>query len=396
MKDPHITDNATRNPQSAIRNQTRGALYVVSTPIGNLEDITLRALKTLKSVGMIAAENVAHTKRLCERYDIKTTVTSYHQHSRNTRTEQLLSRLQSGLDLALVTDAGTPGISDPGVYLVNRAMAEGVRVIPVPGPSAVVAALSVSGLPTASFVFLGFLSNKSGKRKGELERLITETRTMVFFEAPHRIKVMLADLRDVFGDRQVVMLREMTKVFEEVTRGTPTDILASLTPDKIKGEFTLVVAGSGSRDKSRELSEDALHRIEGLLRAHRLSIKDIATLISKEEGLPYRQVYKKCLDKKSELEGQRGVESVRKFKVRNSLGLHARSAAKIVELGKQYNSQLFLKKDGEEVDGSSILSILTLACPKGTEMEARIVGEDSERFMEKLNELFDQRFGEMG
>jgi phosphotransferase system HPr (HPr) family protein len=170
--------------------------------------------------------------------------------------------------------------------------------------------------------------------------------------------------------------------------------LASLTPDKIKGEFTLVVAGTGSKETFRGLSEGALNRMEELIRANRMSIKDIASVISEEEGLAYRQVYKACLDRKNEMEGESGVESVRRLKVRNSLGLHARSAAKIVELGRQYHSRLFLRKDGEEVDGSSILSILTLACPKGTEMEARIVGDDSERFMEKLSELFERKFGE--
>jgi len=371
-----------------------GTLYVVSTPIGNLEDITLRALKTLKSVDLIAAENVSHTRRLCERYGVKTSVTSYHQHNQNTKTGQLINRLKSGLDLALVTDAGTPGISDPGVRLINQAAEEGIRVMPIPGPSAAVAALSISGLPTDRFLFLGFLSNKSGKRKKELEKLLPETRTMVFFEAPHRIQTMLADLKEAFGERPMVMVREMTKVFEEVLRGTPGHILASLTPEKIKGEFTLVVAGNRSKETSKGLREEALNRMDELIRADRMSIKDIATLISEEEGVVYREAYKACLERKEEMEGKSEVESVRRLKVRNSLGLHARSAAKIVELGKQYHSRLFLRKDGEEVDGASILSILTLACPKGTEMEARIVGKDSEHFMEKLCELFEQKFGE--
>jgi len=383
------------NPDTIVdHHQTYGILYVVSTPIGNLEDITLRALKILKSVDMIAAENVSHTRLLCERYGAKTALTSYHQHNQNTRTEQLISRLKSGLNLALVTDAGTPGISDPGVRLINRAAEEGIRVMPVPGPSAVVAALSVSGLPTDRFLFLGFLSNKPGKRKKELERLVLETRTMVFYEALHRIQAMLADLKEIFGERRMVMLREMTKVFEEVQRGTPGHILTSLTPEKIRGEFTLVVAGSESKETSRGLSQEASNRMEELIRANRMSIKDIAALISEEEGLAYRQVYKACLGRKGVTGEENGVESIRRLKVRNSLGLHARSAAKIVELGKQYDSRLFLRKDDEEVDGSSILSILTLACPKGTEMEARIVGEDSESFMEKLNELFERNFGE--
>ena len=394
MKDPNTTDKVIRNPQSPIHNEKHGTLYVVSTPIGNLEDITLRALKVLKGAHKIAAENVKHTKRLCDRYDIKTKITDYHQHSQNTKTEQLINGLKSGSDLALVTDAGTPGISDPGVYLINRAVKENIKVRPVPGPSAVVAALSVSGLPTARFVFLGFLSNKTGKRKGQLGKLATETRTMVFFEAPHRIKAMLKDLREIFGEREMVMLREMTKVFEEAQRGTPDDILGSLTPEKIRGEFTLVVAGNESKEKSRGLSQEALNRIEELIKEKTMSIKDIAELVSRDEDMTYRQVYKECLGIKSELESARGAESIRKIRVKNSLGLHARSAAKIVELGSQYRSQLFLKKDGEEVDGSSILSVLTLACPKGTEMEARIVGEDSEDFMESLSELFERKFGE--
>jgi len=383
-----------KDPDTIDRNQKHGTLYVVSTPIGNLEDITLRALKVLKSVDMIAAENVKHTKRLCERYTVKTRITDYHQHNQNTKTEQLIQRLKSGSDLALVTDAGTPGISDPGVYLINRAVKEDIKVSAIPGPSAVVAALSVSGLPTARFVFLGFLSNKTGKRKKELEKLVSETRTMVFFEAPHRIKAMLNDLREIFGEREMVILREMTKVFEEAQRGTANDILGSLTSDKIRGEFTLVVAGNESKEKPKGLSQGALNRIEELIKEKTMSIKDIAGLISKDEDMTYRQVYKECLDIKSELESERGAGSIKKLTVKNSLGLHARSAAKIVELGNQYKSQLFLKKDGEEVDGSSILSVLTLACPKGTEMEARIVGEDAENFMEKLEELFERKFGE--
>jgi len=383
-----------KDPDTIDRNQKHGTLYVVSTPIGNLEDITLRGLRVLKSVDMIAAENVKHTKRLCERYSIKTRITDYHQHNQNTKTDQLINMLKSGSDLALVTDAGTPGISDPGVYLINRTVKEDIKVSPVPGPSAVVAALSVSGLPTARFVFSGFLSNKAGKRKKELEKLVTETRTMVFFEAPHRIKAMLNDLREIFGEREMVILREMTKVFEEAQRGTPSDILGSLTSDKIRGEFTLVVAGNESKEKSKGLNQGALDRIEELIKEKAMSIKDIAGLVSRDEEVTYRQVYKECLDIKSKLESARRVGSIRKLTVKNSLGLHARSAAKIVELGNQYKSQLFLKKDSEEVDGSSILSVLTLACPKGTEMEARIVGEDAENFMEKLDELFERKFGE--
>jgi 16S rRNA (cytidine1402-2'-O)-methyltransferase len=376
------------------REQSYGTLYVVSTPIGNMEDITLRALKILGSADRIAAENVSHTRQLFERYGIKTGLTSYHQHNQGAKTGKLIGWLKSGLDLALVTDAGTPGISDPGGQLVSRAAEEGITVLPVPGPSAVVAALSVSGFPTDRFLFLGFLSNRPGKRKRDLKKLVSETCTMVFYEAPHRILGMLADLKEIFGQRRMVVAREMTKVFEEVLRGSAADILASLTPEKIKGEFVIVVAGSGSKEACEGLGEEALDQLEVLIRGSQMSTKDIAEQISRETGLPYRTVYKTCLERKNKAKGDGPTTAIRTLKVKNSLGLHARSAAKIVELGKKYRSRLFLKKDGEEVDGSSILSILTLACPKGTEMEVRIVGEDSEHFMEQLSELFEQRFGE--
>ncbi|HDZ89122.1 MAG: 16S rRNA (cytidine(1402)-2'-O)-methyltransferase [Deltaproteobacteria bacterium] len=394
MNDHHAVHNPVSQLEVANPDERPGTLYVVSTPIGNLEDVTVRALKVLKSVEAIAAENVKRSRRLCERYQITTRIISYNQHNQNTRTGQLLARLRSGADLALVTDAGTPGISDPGDYLVRGAINEAIPVRPVPGPSAVVAALSVSGLPTARFVFLGFLSNKAGKRKSELKKLAEEPRTMVFFEAPHRIRAMLEDLGAILGQREMVLLREMTKVFEEALRGTPDQILQSLTPDKTRGEFTLVVAGHGPEKKSSGLSSEALKRIGDLIKKDEMSIRDIAELISRDEKVPYRQVYKACLNRKDGLEGLEEKELIRKLKVRNNLGLHARSAAKIVELGSRYRSRLFLKKDGEEVDGSSILSILTLACPRGTEMEARIVGEDSESFMEKLDELFKRKFGE--
>ena len=394
MKNSDAPQNQAPGSRSSQPGQGYGTLYVVSTPIGNLEDVTLRALKVLKGVEAIAAENVNHTRRLCTRHEVRTRIISYNQHNRDATTGPLISRLKSGLDLALVTDAGTPGISDPGVHLIRRALEEGITVRPVPGPSAVVAALSVSGLPTARFLFLGFLSNKGGKRKRELERLARESSTMVFFEAPHRVRALLRDMAGIFGNREMVLFREMTKVFEEALRGTPAKILESLPQEKARGEFTLVVAGYDGEEKPKGLTRETLERIEGLLKEETMSIKDIAQLIASDENLPYRQVYKECLNRKDGRDRREGTELVRRLTVKNSLGLHARSAARIVELGSRYKSRLFLKKDGEEVDGSSILSILTLACPKGTQMEARIVGEDSESFMDKLTELFEQKFGE--
>jgi 16S rRNA (cytidine1402-2'-O)-methyltransferase len=393
MKDSKKDSPEIRNPKSETQDPESGTLYVTSTPIGNLEDITLRALNVLKGVDVIAAEKVAHTRGLLEHYGIKTRLTGYNQHNQKVKASELIHQLKSGRDVAVVTDAGTPGISDPGAYLINRAANDNIKVVPIPGPSAVIAALSVSGMPTEEFVFCGFLPNKSGKRKKALRGLLPERRTAVFFEAPHRIEAMLTDLKEIFGDRQMVMLKEMTKVFEEVKRGTVSSILTSLTPDRIKGEFTLVVAGS-EEEGPRGLSQDVLERVEELLSDDKMGVKDIADLISREEDVAYRPVYKECLAKKRSREDLRLRELIKKLKIRNNLGLHARAAGKIVELANQHESRLFLQKGGQEVDGSSILSILTLSCPKGTEIQARIVGKDSESFMEKLDELFEQKFGE--
>ncbi|MFC1869484.1 16S rRNA (cytidine(1402)-2'-O)-methyltransferase [Thermodesulfobacteriota bacterium] len=184
------------------KNEKKGTLYVVSTPIGNLEDITLRALKVLKDVDMIAAENVRHTKGFCNHYGIKTRLTGYNQHNRKGRGPDLIERMKAGSDIALVTSAGTPAVSDPGAMLIHMAIEEDIRVSPVPGPSAAIAALSVCGLRVDRFLFLGFLSNRPSKRKKELKNLVDEHRTMLFFEAPHRVKSMLTDLYGVFGDHQ--------------------------------------------------------------------------------------------------------------------------------------------------------------------------------------------------
>lgn len=292
-----------KDATTPIADERQGTLYVVATPIGNLEDITLRALKVLKTVHIIAAENVSHTKSLCEHYGIRKKLIRYHQHNQAAQTKYLMGRLTSGCDVALVTDAGTPGISDPGVHLIDEAMQQEIRVSPIPGPSAVITALSVSGMPTGEFVFVGFLSNKKGKRKKELEALRTEARTMVFFESPHRVVAMLTDLNDILGNRDMVLLREMTKVFEEVRRGTVTDILAHMDPEKIRGEFTLVVSGTGvSATEETLISERVLHRIESLLGAQTRSVRDIAHMVSEEEGLAYRVIYKQCLFQKKAFE----------------------------------------------------------------------------------------------
>ncbi|MFH1122317.1 MAG: 16S rRNA (cytidine(1402)-2'-O)-methyltransferase [Pseudomonadota bacterium] len=286
MKAPPIKE------RGEVRNESIGTLYVVSTPLGNLEDITLRALKILKTVDLIAAESVQHTRRLCQHFGIKTRVTRYNQHNRKVRGPELIKRLKEGLDVALVTNAGTPGISDPGVFLVSQALKEQIRVSPIPGPSAVTAALSVAGLRGDGFVFLGFLSNRSSKRKQELKGLLSESRTLVFFEAPHRLQAMLSDLKEILGNRQIVLLREMTKLFEELKGGSISSILDRFQGDEVRGEFTVVVAGKEKIEGPHSLDEKIQRKIRGLLDEHKMSVKDMARQLSAETGVAFRDLYK--------------------------------------------------------------------------------------------------------
>jgi 16S rRNA (cytidine1402-2'-O)-methyltransferase len=273
----------------------KGVLYVVSTPIGNLEDITLRAIRVLREVRLIAAENVSHTKVLCGQYGIRTRLTPYHQHNQRVKGPALIEALHGGQDIALVTDAGTPGISDPGAWLVRRAAEEGLAVSPVPGASALAAALSVSGLPTQAFLFAGFLPQAGGKRKKALRLLASYTGTLVFYEAPHRIREMLQDVVEILGDRETVLARELTKLYEEVLRGRATAVLARLVPEKVKGEFTVVVGGPGKVAVAGKGAEELLKEIRGGARAGALSTRDLALKIAADSGLPFRRVYRECI-----------------------------------------------------------------------------------------------------
>jgi 16S rRNA (cytidine1402-2'-O)-methyltransferase len=280
-----------------------GTLYVVSTPIGNREDMTLRALRILKSVDLIAAEGVKHTSGLCRHFGIRTKLTSYNQHNQQTKGPQLLKRMKSGADIALVTNAGTPGVSDPGGMLIRQALEQEIKVSPIPGPSALLAALSVSGLRTTERVlFLGFLPNRSGKRRKELENLESEQATIVFFESPHRVEAMLRDLKEILGDREIVVLRELTKKFEEVRRGKISRILRQLASKEIRGEFTLVVAGKDKARDERSLNQEILNTIEEWLREKEMSVREIALQLSEKEGLPYRRLYKECLSMKRNMD----------------------------------------------------------------------------------------------
>jgi len=221
-----------------------GTLYIVSTPIGNLEDITLRALRVFKEVAIVAAEDTRHTQKLLTYYKIHTKLTSYHDHNKEEKAQILVQQLKAGCSVALAADAGTPGISDPGYFLVNRCIQDGIPVVPIPGASAFLAALCVSGLPTDSFLFEGFLPRKKASRTRRLETLKAEPRTLIFYESPHRLMDCLSDLLKIMGDRRVVIARELTKAFEEIRRGRLSKIMPELSGRSIRGEITLVVEGS--------------------------------------------------------------------------------------------------------------------------------------------------------
>ena len=218
-----------------------GTLYVVATPIGNLEDVTLRALRVLKEVGLIACEDTRRTRTLLSHFGIHVPVTSYFEHNKLTKGPAILRALSEGKSVALVTDAGTPGISDPGFLLVRAAREAGVPVVPVPGPSAVIAALSAAGVPADRFVFEGFLPVKPGRRLHRLEALRDLEMTVVCYESPHRILASLEAVAQVFGDREIVAAREMTKQFEEIVRGTARQLAERFAAGRVRGEFTLII-----------------------------------------------------------------------------------------------------------------------------------------------------------
>jgi 16S rRNA (cytidine1402-2'-O)-methyltransferase len=221
-----------------------GILYVVSTPIGNLEDITLRALNVLKEVDLVAAEDTRHTGVLLKHYGIEKRLESYHDFNKERKAPVLIRELKSGRAVAVTSDAGTPGISDPCYLLVRLAIQEKIKVVPIPGASAFLSALVVSGLPTDRFTFEGFLPAKSGKRRKRLEELQQEKRTLIFYESPHRFLKTLKDMSNIFGERRMVVARELTKKFEEIKRGTPQEIREYFQKNILKGEFVLVIEGS--------------------------------------------------------------------------------------------------------------------------------------------------------
>jgi 16S rRNA (cytidine1402-2'-O)-methyltransferase len=275
-----------------------GSLYIVATPIGNLEDVTLRALRILGEVSLIAAEDTRHTQKLLTHFSIAKPLTSYHDHNKEQKAEVLVARLKEGGDVALVSDAGTPGISDPGYYIINRAIEEGIRVVPIPGATAALAALSVSGLPTDSFVFEGFMPPKKGRRVAKLKRLADEPRTVILYEAPHRIHETLDDMRDVLGNRRIVLARELTKIHEELLRGKIGDIIEKLTGRTVKGEITLVVEGRTGADPEFSVLSLSDH-VAKLVREDGVTKKDAIEMVAKLRGVPKKRVYEEVLTNKT-------------------------------------------------------------------------------------------------
>jgi 16S rRNA (cytidine1402-2'-O)-methyltransferase len=269
-----------------------GVLYIVATPIGNLEDITLRALRILKQVDLVAAEDTRHTRVLLDHYAIAGRLTSYHEHNEKVKAPELVKRLAAGASIALVCDAGTPGISDPGFRLVRQAIAAGVEIIPIPGASALTAVLSAAGLPTDRFVFEGFLPAKRSRRKERLEKLRAETRTLVAYEAPHRLQETLTDVQEILGDREAVLGREISKIHEQFLRGRISDLIAQIAKQPPRGELTLVIAGApGGAEPSEEILRAEIRR----LKADGLRVKEIAALLGQKYAYSKRDLYKLAL-----------------------------------------------------------------------------------------------------
>jgi 16S rRNA (cytidine1402-2'-O)-methyltransferase len=274
--------------------KVKGILYVVATPIGNMADITLRAIQTLNDVNLVAAEDTRHTGRLLSYHKIKKPLISYHEHNEVKRSAELVARLNSGESIALVSDAGTPTVSDPGYRLVKQAVENKITVVPIPGVSAAMAAVSASGLPTDAFVFFGFLSRKKGKRQKELKAVIDERKTLIFYESPRRMLDFLNDMVEILGDRNGVLARELTKRYEAFTYGRLTEIIDAIKAGaELKGECTLVVAGNTENEES---SPEALRKdIINSLRDQPGRLSDVARKLAGRHGFSKNKVYEEAL-----------------------------------------------------------------------------------------------------
>ena len=274
-----------------------GCLYLVATPIGNLEDITVRALRILGESHLIACEDTRQTAKLLRHYNIDKKTVSYHEHNEMTRAAELVILLEEGAKVALVTDAGTPGISDPGHHLISLCLRHHIPIVPIPGPSAVIAALTASGLPTEEFLFVGFLPSRSGERRKALERLAPESRTLVLYESPHRLTDTLADALDLLGRRPAVIARELTKLHEEFLRGDLAELLVRVRQQAPRGEITLLIgAGAPEQVPASDLPAAPLNRrVEQIMLERNLDRKAALKTAARERGLSKREAYKQLL-----------------------------------------------------------------------------------------------------
>lgn len=273
-----------------------GTLYVVATPIGHLEDITYRAVRVLGEVDLIACEDTRQTRKLLTRYQIATPMISYHEHNEQQRTRSLIKQLQAGKTVALVSDAGTPTIADPGLTLIRQAIAHNIRVVPIPGPSAMITALMAAGMSPEPFLFIGFLPAKQTARRNQLEALRSCPYTLVCYEAPHRIRSTIEDMLLVWGDRQVVLARELTKLHEEFQRGLLSELAAQLHRRPIKGEIVLVVAGAPStnapsKQPTIQVQPSIYRRVMELMQANALPLNAAIKQVSQERRLSKKSVY---------------------------------------------------------------------------------------------------------
>lgn len=268
-----------------------GILYIVATPIGNLEDMTFRAVRVLQEASLIAAEDTRKTRRLLNAYGIKTPMLSYFEHSKPAKVDYILERLNEG-DVALVSEAGTPGLNDPGYDLIVAAIQRNIQVVPIPGSSIVISALVVSGLPTDRFVYLGFLPHKAGDRQRFLKSVAQERATLVVLETPHRLREALTDINEILGDRRIAVCREVTKLHEEIFRGTVSSAIEHFTSPR--GEFALVIDGQRETDVP-EVTDDIIKRLEKMHRAG-MSAKEAIAVLSGATGLPHKKLYQIWLD----------------------------------------------------------------------------------------------------
>lgn len=289
-------DENSLTPNSS-RLSPQGALFIVATPIGNLEDITFRAVRTLREADLIAAEDTRHSRKLLTHYGISRPLTSYFDHNKEFKGNYILEKLREGLKVALISDAGTPCISDPGYQLVRDALAGGIEVVPIPGPCAAIAALSAAGLPTDRFAYEGFLPSRQGKRREKLIRVKGEERVVVFYETSNRLRAALDDIMELFGEREIVIARELTKIHEEFLKGTPSKVLAELKERRIRGEVVLLVAPATGLETGLDLSVSDLLR--KYIESDGLSMKDAVKLAALETGLPRGEVYAEALSIKS-------------------------------------------------------------------------------------------------